>query len=68
MLDKLCSYGCNKKAIIKFKNDKYCCSLKTSKCPMEKSKASKTATKRWSDKNERNKQSDKTKKRFLDKK
>ncbi len=29
----LCSYGCGREAIIKFRNGKYCCETSKNKCP-----------------------------------
>ena len=35
-LNDFCSYGCGQKAITKFKNGKFCCSISKNKCPGQK--------------------------------
>ena len=39
-MEELCSYGCGKKAIFKYKNGKSCCSISKNQCPALKKKNS----------------------------
>ncbi len=41
-LPKLCEYGCGQEAKFQFKNGKWCCSEKTTKCPEIRKKVSKS--------------------------
>jgi hypothetical protein len=36
--NKLCDYGCGRKALYRYKNGKYCCSISRNKCPFLKQK------------------------------